>query len=804
MFDVTVYTDVRADEAVDGVAGFNFIAESDGVTGADRRFITQRMLHVVKSSWHVDHDDELAHPPSCVYRKSADRYYLSRGRSTGQTVTAPRPGNQVTQTILTSTADDFVPYHPAQLYSADGWNLSREAGGQSIAAWPTPLEIDAAYEADELKRDLVDQSPFGEGFLPQFLTMVEQAIADQGKKLIIVHTELDVVMRYIALASLFLDSRRALEMSFVAFADQPLATIADIVGATPDFGAPPNVGSGGVAFNVIDLLAVQMTPVDVSGSAATQAGWFVGGDPIDALAAIALARRWEPALGAGVATDAASVVSFTDGRAPATARDRTSALLAVCGLGAGGQEDDLAMYTEEFLDVIVTSPPSLDDDIALAADAISASHRAHLDDLATGILLPTLEALASRPDLIPAWGGATVRWQAGLGPLDWESGDSRDHALRLEAEILNSTGPLGLVDVLIAARLSGLLPNQSVIAPALDRLSDHWSRHPELSSRRDELPYQPILGAQLTRRLTAALESDDQEIVAAFTAGAWTWLSGGSSALAPWQAAVTIGQMEIDRRVNEIAARGAQLPVQSWRIVLSNAELPGGAAVVAEWIASHPNLSVDLSGWIFKGLNGSRTQPGDGAAARNVVRALQQTRATTADRNLARLIADTGRIDSLYLAARQASASKRNPALHDFSAQVQPYLGFFGPETGHLLVKAEDSIGIQRLERAAGDCSGPYIDGALAEIARRAGDAIAVEWALRLHESGSEIQQAAAQDYLLGLTDTREGRQRLDDAREQLASNWIPALEKLIEDSKKGRLTRNIVRGGKRLLNKER
>jgi hypothetical protein len=121
-----------------------------------------------------------------------------------------------------------------------------------------------------------------------------------------------------------------------------------------------------------------------------------------------------------------------------------------------------------------------------------------------------------------------------------------------------------------------------------------------------------------------------------------------------------------------------------------------------------------------------------------------------------------------------------------------------------LLVRAKDRRGTQRLERAIGDNAGPCIDSALDAIARRAGDANAVEWALSLYDSGSEIQQTAAQDYLLGLTDTRDGRQRLDEAREQLAKNWVPALDTLMEDSKKGRLTRNIVRGGKRLFNKER
>ncbi|WP_071289221.1 hypothetical protein [Mycolicibacterium llatzerense] len=801
MFDVCVFTDVRADEALDGVAGFNFMAASPGATVADQKFVADRMLHVVKSSWHVDHQDELAHPPSCIYRKFGDRYFLSRGRSTGSTVTAPRPGNQLTQAIVTSAPDDFIPYRPAQLYAARQWNLSRETGGKHISPWPTPLEIDATYEPDELNEDLVVGSPFGTEFLAKFLTMVEQAVAVPAKKLIIVHTDLDVVMRYISLASLFLDADRAFAMSFVAFAQQPLAADADIVGATPDFGETPKANSGSAAYNVVDLLTVEMSPVEVSRSAARQAEWFAD-DPLDALAAIDVARRWEAALGADLATDAAGIVSFTEGPVAAP-HDRAAALRAVHGLVAGGLGDDLDMYSDELLDAIVTSPPAAEADVVLAADAIEACHQSGRDDVGTGILLPTLEVLAARPELIPTWSSAVSRWIAGAGPLQWESADSRAHAMRAQAEIVNRTDPQHLVDVLIAGKIAGLLPDDGVIAPALDRLADHWCQHPELSTKKDDLPYQSHLGPRLTYRIVGALERNDPAVTGGFVAGEWNWLAGHGSPLAPWHAAAAIGTTRLDQRADEIAARGARLPAESWRLVLAGAELPAGAPAVAAWIDSHRDISMDFGAWILKGLKASQSRYEDGHDARRLLSAMLDARVRAADTNLAQLLADVDDLERIGKQAMQAAADDRNPALHDFAERVAPVVALFSPEVGTLLVKSRDQLGIKRLERASGDWAAPCIEGALQATGRRSGDAEAVEWALSLYESGTEAQSGAATEFLLSLMDSRGGRQRLDEARDTIAPSWLPVLDQLVEESRKGRLARNIMRGGKRLFNKE-
>ena len=63
--------------------------------------------------------------------------------------------------------------------------------------------------------------------------MVEQATAGTRAKLILKHPDQTLVMRWIAAASLFLDSGAALTLTFRVFSANPTADPLAIVGAHP-------------------------------------------------------------------------------------------------------------------------------------------------------------------------------------------------------------------------------------------------------------------------------------------------------------------------------------------------------------------------------------------------------------------------------------------------------------------------------------------------------------------------------------------------------------------------------------------
>ena len=310
MFDVAIYTDTRASEAVDGIDGFNFQALSKGMTAQDRQVIRDNMLHRVVVGWNVDHDP-LAHPPSFAYYAHAGRYYLSRGVSTGVTNNG-RPGNLLTEAIATSDPDDFGTMRPAQLLGALNWRLEK-APGKTIGRWAAPLEVAPGFEADAL-REMVRGDAWAVAHFAEFLAMVEQVTAPAPKRLVLITADEVLARKWIALGTLFVEAGRSLALTIRGLVQDPMTTKADIVAASPEFGAQPDPGTPRAGVNVVDLDRRAIGPITATESALTQADWFLNEDSAAALAAIDVARRWEEFLGRDLATRAAALASFPKDR----------------------------------------------------------------------------------------------------------------------------------------------------------------------------------------------------------------------------------------------------------------------------------------------------------------------------------------------------------------------------------------------------------------------------------------------------------------------------------------------------------
>ena len=268
MFDVALYTDTRASEAIDGIDGFNFQAISEGMNAQDRQVIRDTLLHRVVVGWNADHDP-LDHPPSFAYCGHAGRYYLSRGISTGVTNNG-RPGNLLTQAIATSDPDDFGMMRPAQLFGALNWRLEK-APGQRIDRWPSPLAITPEYEAEAL-RDMIRADAWAVEHFAQFLTMVEEVTSDNPKRLVVITADEAVATRWIALGTLFVETTRALSLSIRGLVPDPMTTKADIVAASPDFGPQPDPSVVRAGVTIIDLDRRVLTPITPTESALRRTG----------------------------------------------------------------------------------------------------------------------------------------------------------------------------------------------------------------------------------------------------------------------------------------------------------------------------------------------------------------------------------------------------------------------------------------------------------------------------------------------------------------------------------------------------
>ena len=78
----------------------------------------------------------------------------SRGQSTGDTYTG-RPGNQLTQTLVSSDGVDFVLIVRPRCSGAARWTIQK-AGSKPWTPGATPLEIDGEFEVAGAQTDSAD------------------------------------------------------------------------------------------------------------------------------------------------------------------------------------------------------------------------------------------------------------------------------------------------------------------------------------------------------------------------------------------------------------------------------------------------------------------------------------------------------------------------------------------------------------------------------------------------------------------------------------------------------------------------
>lgn len=798
MFDVAIYTDGTKSESLNGIAGFDFQSASEGFTPTDQS-VVGGMLHEVVTGWAI-HNDPFDHPPSCRYRRVGDRFYLTRGRSTGITNNL-RNGNQLTQSLATGDVNDFIPYRPAQLFGARRWNLEK-VPGKTLDPWVTPLDIDPLFEAAELKDALLSDS-WARQMFPALLTMIEQAAAEPPKKLVIIHDDLEFTMKWIALGTLFLDPKRAGAVRFAALVKNPLAVDADIVGTSPVFDPPPPAVPN-TAYNVFDLLDRQVTPVEISQSAAEQAAWFTEMDAEDALAAVELARSWESALGAVDATRLARSIHL-DGAA-VTVADADVALRAITGMIRAGQDDDVAMYADELLSMVLPSPPSTDDEVRAAARASGSARQAGIDALAVDLTTATLRAVSEQPALIAAWAHETADLcsQETIRAVDEVYQRQYEDAL---GGTINSAPADALPDLLVVARSFGLRVPAAAIGTGLSRFEELWSRNPGLSEGRADRAYRTETTSGTVYRLVRLLDGGNEAALAALGDRHWHWVVDEMrTPLDGWIAAADLAAIPPADRVDLLddRVRSIGIPSNAWILVLAGMKWPSDCRLVARWIDSIRHIPEAMNRWLAGEIDKTLRLPdGEAAAVRSVMVALLQRGVQIDGHHLDRVRDDMRVLAQSYAAAEKAIARPDNRALEDFAARLGRYRPFFLTEIGVLLVDARDERSLRKLARAAGESAAPAMAQELRRQFDRKDPVATLEAALYLNGSGLTAQAEGAEAFLTELADSWEKRAQVEAVKRDLRDGWASEWEQFLSESKKGRLTRNLVRGGKRLFGKE-
>lgn len=548
VFESAVYTDVTSDESVDRLDGFGFQAVSEGIDGADRAVIVSELLHVKSRSWPFDRE-ETEHPPTAVYLRGEQGFYFSRGIATGKT-NSGRSGNQLTQTVVTREEDDIHPYRPAQIWAARNWRLEKAPSSRS-EKWFAPLEIDEAFEGEALIA-MLREDPWAAATLPLYLSMLHAALDEPGTKVIVIHHDLELVLKWFAAGTLLLPPNDALALGCRAFATDPFRTTAQLVGVHPDLVTESFSGA-----HVIDLTRHSASEVPITPEAARIAAWVNDHDAFDAIEAAALGGRWMKATNAEVGGNGVEMVLGL--RTVEAGRDEWEIGISLIeGLGEAGLRDDLELYFDELSDSIASYGVRSTDDAIRAARAARYAADTGVAGLAEAVLVPSLEALAADPTAASAWASelnASGGWQT-------IRLSEPERIADLFAELILGTTSHALPQLLrLAAPLSDNLPTQR-LSPAIERAVSYLLDHPREVSNNITSWYD---GERIVRHLRRSLlgELADRTLSHARLArelgdGAWDAIIDDGSpdshtrALAQWREAARIGLQVPDNREEAI------------------------------------------------------------------------------------------------------------------------------------------------------------------------------------------------------------------------------------------------------------
>lgn len=564
MLDIAVFTDTLPSESIDGTAGFTFQAISPGVTGGDRQYIIEHMLHEVYPAWDMNHDP-LTHPPSACFRSANSRDYLARGRSTGTTNNGRR-GNQLTQILIADSGADTDGLRPAQILRAQG--IWPQVKAPTSTLEPLPRRVTTERAEDLLTWAASD--PRIMRALPAFLTLIDSALHEAGTRAVLIHRDIETFLRWVALASVLMTDDEANRLTFRGLTADPWEGRWRLIGVSPDF--EPDLAHTAH----MDLRTLECTVTQPSRLATQTARWVQEHSPFTALALVDLARRWRPALGDDGAILAAKMAQVV---APPSGREGWEAgIRSIEGLARAGLREDLDLYFEEFTDPIYAHHLTSRDDFERAGRAAAMAMEAGLDDLASAILLPSLEYLTLTPH-------HSQGWLLALGvhaPWRWPVSESRDAFAAHLQTLLQDAPDDVLPNLLVMAQPLGDLLDRRLLVDSLQRTVLHALRTPTALETVEHWYAADQIIAWTSQGLDQRLTAHDPTSVHALRTGAWDdFITSHAPQLECWHTAAELGAVAPAKRAKAIEAAGT-VSGRTWAVALHGVD-PATAA--DPWIA---------------------------------------------------------------------------------------------------------------------------------------------------------------------------------------------------------------------------
>lgn len=724
MFEVAIFTDVTAAESVTGFDGFQFQSVSPGFDGEDMAVVQGELNFVPLSTWGSAHGgDDRSHPEQYSFAIRNDRFYLTKSKALGLTANG-RPGNQLTEVAATSSADDLVPYTPAQLLTATAWTGAK-APAKTRESWLTPLQISPGFETEELE-SFVRSDPWVLGVLPAFVTMLRRSLAEEGHRVFIHHTELTVVLRWIALGALLLDSDSAARLTFRVFHANPWNGPFKVVGVHPELLAlaPAAEWQNSPSASWIDPEARTIGETVPSVLAESSVRWLADHGVYEAMGATQLAAELEPTLGPDLAVQLADLVTF-DSAATSGRTGWDVATKALTALAAAGQRETIESVADELLDALVAYRPEREAEFTRAADTVAALLGAGLTDVACEVLEPTLEALAGSPE----FAGSFARPIANAGgALVWSDEETRRAASQAWATALAAAKDSELSALFGATNHLALELDRGLLLPAVGRLAEQWAADPSLGAESRSWYASELIQDVVAEKVAAALERGDERQTRALLSGEWSALMADAhSPLSGWLRVRELVGLAPDERVAGIRASApGSIPPASWRIVLGMLGLPLDSGLISAFIrtAGLPDdLALELAQLVRQENSAPELTFAAGAPPRwrELFDLFIETQHQGAElvSPLPALVLSVEQARHAFADARQERGTPVNPALRDSASHARVWAMEDLVDTGELLVTAQDSRGAMTLADNLGGMTHQALDAFLEAAAGR-------------------------------------------------------------------------------------
>jgi|GEM_PF-4472934 len=732
MFDVLVYTDATERESLNGLSGFRFIAKSAGATSRDEEVVRTRLQHIVPDD-RLRAEDWQSHPHSCGYVSEGGRMYLARGASIGAALDG-RPGNQLTQAIMSSDPYDVLPLRPAQLYSTPGWSIERPTG-QKLSAWTSPLEISPEFDIPAL-HELVANNEWARTALPALLTMIEQTQGDLRVRLLIRHPDQCLVMRWIALLSRFLDAQAALGLEFRVYAKEPLRVNAHVVGVHPALSPELTVQRASGDVNLVDLENSSHTAITPTDSAQRHARWFLAGDPYEALDAVEVSRRWSRTMAPELAACAAELACLASNRSTVTSNDLLASVDALYALAMGGHGDELDAYGDALVDVIEGYPPLGCDDLPAIGKTLWALSKAGKTDLAQAVTLFMLEWARAQPDAAAAWAHASVP----IGQqFVWPDAGVRARAAALLGAILSNTETQDLPAWFAFAPALDTGVAAADVAEPIGRLAAMWASDPTLTSSAPTWLHSADVCAALRNRVVGLLEQGDVAAISSLREGTWDWLGPQpwefqlDNPLSVWLAVRVLPGADAPTRDAVLKAVLPYTQNAAWHLYL---ETPAGLGPkeVSAWVRAHGSIEPRFADRIERVIDDIAKHPvWQRGGAAHVLHSLGLEGGVGGlTPVLQTLVSDQQRILNLFEQAKSAKETVPNQALRSLAQSFGNLLTrIYGQWIVEAIVCTTDLDGALALAQVTDSDVAKRVASVL-EKQMRDGEVAALETALRL------------------------------------------------------------------------